>query len=81
MNLANLLFRASRIWPDARAICRGEEIHATYGQFARRAAGIGGALSGDLGLRPGDRVYCMPCMSRLVVVEGEGGRLEARVTY
>jgi hypothetical protein len=32
-------------------------------------------------LRPGDRVYCMPCMSRLVVVEGETGMLEARVTY
>jgi len=32
-------------------------------------------------LRVGDRVYCMPCMSRLVVSEGEGGRLEARVAY
>ena len=32
-------------------------------------------------LRVGDRVYCMPCMSRLIVTEGEGGRLEARVAY
>ena len=32
-------------------------------------------------LRPGDRVYCMPCMSRLVVVRAESGRLEAHVTY
>lgn len=32
-------------------------------------------------LRPGDRVYCMPCMSRLIVVVGEGGRLEASVAY
>jgi hypothetical protein len=32
-------------------------------------------------LRPGDRVYCMPCMSRLLVVRGQGGRLEARVAY
>jgi len=32
-------------------------------------------------LRPGDRVYCMPCMSRLVVTRGESGRLEARVAY
>jgi hypothetical protein len=32
-------------------------------------------------LRPGDRVYCMPCMSRLVVVQGPGGRLEAKVAY
>ena len=32
-------------------------------------------------LRPGDRVYCMPCMSRLIVMAGEDGRLEARVAY
>lgn len=32
-------------------------------------------------LRPGDRVYCMPCMSRLVVVRAESGRLEAHVAY
>jgi hypothetical protein len=31
-------------------------------------------------LRPGDRVYCMPCMSRLIVIR-EDGRLEARVAY
>ena len=32
-------------------------------------------------LRPGDKVYCMPCMSRMVVVEGENGRLEAEVIF
>jgi hypothetical protein len=32
-------------------------------------------------LRPGDRVYCMPCMSRLTVVRSESGRLEGRVSY
>ena len=32
-------------------------------------------------LMPGDKVYCMPCMSRLVVIVGEGGRLEATVSY
>jgi hypothetical protein len=32
-------------------------------------------------LRPGDRLYCMACMTRLVVVKGEGGRLEAKVQY
>jgi hypothetical protein len=32
-------------------------------------------------LRPGDRVYCMPCMSRLIVVRGESGLLEATVSY
>ncbi|MBI3786578.1 MAG: hypothetical protein HY270_24575 [Deltaproteobacteria bacterium] len=32
-------------------------------------------------LRPGDRIYCMPCMSRLIVVMGETGMLEALVAY
>jgi len=32
-------------------------------------------------LRPGDRVYCMPCMSRLIVERGENGRLEATIRY
>lgn len=32
-------------------------------------------------LRPGDRVYCMPCMSRLIVVRRPDGRLEADVVY
>ena len=32
-------------------------------------------------LRVGDRLYCMACMSRLAIVEGEGGRLETRVVY
>jgi len=31
-------------------------------------------------LRVGDKVYCMPCMSRLIVEE-EDGRLVARVNY
>ncbi len=31
-------------------------------------------------LRPGDRVYCMPCMSRLIVIE-ECGMLLATVVY
>lgn len=32
-------------------------------------------------LRPGDRVYCMPCMSRLTVVRTAQGTLEAQVAY
>jgi hypothetical protein len=31
--------------------------------------------------RPGDRVYCMPCMSRMVVVRCDDGSLKAEVTY
>lgn len=32
-------------------------------------------------LRPGDRLYCMACMTRLTVVRSEDGGLEARVVY
>lgn len=32
-------------------------------------------------LRPGDRVYCMPCMSRLIVARSDAGQLEASVSY
>jgi hypothetical protein len=32
-------------------------------------------------MRPGDRVYCMPCMSRLVVERTDSGQLHAFVRY
>jgi hypothetical protein len=32
-------------------------------------------------LRPGDRLYCMPCMSRLIVVEDGRGGLTAGIRY
>ncbi len=32
-------------------------------------------------LRPGDRLYCMACMTRLEVIVGEAGRLETRALY
>lgn len=56
MNVAQLLVRASRIWPERPAICSGAELHATYREFARRAASIGASLLGAYGLEPGDRV-------------------------
>lgn len=30
---------------------------------------------------PGDRVYSMPCMSRMVVVRRDNGTLDAEVAY
>ena len=30
---------------------------------------------------PGDRLYCMPCMSRLIVVEAPDGGLTTEVRY
>jgi hypothetical protein len=32
-------------------------------------------------LRSGDRLYCMACMTRMVVVRGADGRLETQVIY
>ena len=71
------------------------EVPVKYRRFYRKWRGAGDALAPNevicpvckvvirstRELRPGDRVYCMPCMSRLVVVRGESGMLEARVSY
>ena len=32
-------------------------------------------------LRPGDRVYCMPCMSRLILERSGAGQLQAGVSH
>ena len=32
-------------------------------------------------LRPGDRLYCMACMTRLRIVVGENGRFEGQAEY
>jgi len=72
-----------------------DEVPKKYRRFYRKWRGDGDTLAPNevvcpvckvvirstRELRPGDRVYCMPCMSRLVVTTGENGRLEARVAY
>ena len=72
-----------------------DEVPKKYRRFYRRWKGPGDSLAPNevicpackvvirsaRDLRPGDRVYCMPCFSRLTVVRGESGRLEARVEY
>lgn len=72
-----------------------DEVPKKYRRFYRRWGGPGDALGPNealcpvcmvvvrstRSLRPGDRLYCMACMTRLVVVKGEGGRLEAKVQY
>ena len=72
-----------------------DEVPAKYRRFYRRWRGAGDELAANevlcpvckvvirsaRELRPGDRVYCMPCMSRLEVVRGASGRLEAIVRY
>jgi hypothetical protein len=71
------------------------EVPKKYRKFYRKWKGAGDELApnevicpvckvvirSSRELRPGDRVYCMPCMSRLVVVRGETGMLEAHVRY
>jgi len=70
------------------------EVPKKYRKFYRRFGGKGDTLApnevlcpvclvvvrSSRELRPGDRVYCMPCFSRLVVVDANG-RLEARPVY
>jgi len=73
-----------------------DEVPKKYRRFYRKWKGAGDELApnevicpvckvvirSSRELRPGDRVYCMPCMSRLVVVRNEStGRLEATVAY
>jgi hypothetical protein len=72
-----------------------DEVPKKYRRFYRRWQGKGDSLAPNevicpvckvvirstRDLRPGDRVYCMPCFSRLTVFLSESGRLEARVEY
>jgi hypothetical protein len=72
-----------------------DEVPKKYRRFYRKWRGPGDVLAPNevmcpvckviirsvRELRAGDRVYCMPCMSRLVVVRAEDGTLEARVAY
>ena len=72
-----------------------DEVPARYRRFYRRWEGDGDALSPNevlcpvcrivvrsgRELRPGDRLYCMACMTRLRIVRSEAGHLEARVEY
>jgi hypothetical protein len=72
-----------------------DEVPKKYRKFYRKWRGAGDSLAPNevicpvckvviratRELRPGDRVYCMPCMSRLVVVRNDAGTLEARVAY
>lgn len=72
-----------------------DEVPKKYRRFYRRWDGPGDALAPNEALCPvckivvrstrelraGDRLYCMACMTRLLVVAGADGRLEAQVVY
>jgi long-chain acyl-CoA synthetase len=55
MNLAHLLQRQALQSPERPAILEAERLHATYGQWADRAARLGAAMQAQ-GLQQGDRV-------------------------
>jgi len=72
------------------------EVPAKYRKFYRHWRGAGDTLAPNEALcpvckvvirssrelRPGDRVYCMPCMNRVVlVIDEETGRLEGRPVH
>ena len=56
MNLANLLARSARVFPDSPALALGEQVVANYRGLAVRCAALAAGLRGSLGLAPGDRV-------------------------
>jgi len=72
-----------------------DEVPLRYRRFYRKWRGAGDELGPNevicpvckvvirstRALRVGDRVYCMPCMSRLVIARADDGSLEARVAY
>ncbi|PFG63005.1 long-chain acyl-CoA synthetase [Thioclava sp. ES.031] len=71
MNPAEWLIRSSVRTPDAPALLQGEELRATYAQFADRAARIGAALV-TKGIAPGDRValFAKNCPEYLEAIYG-----------
>ena len=56
MNLAHLLARSARVFPDRPAVALGERIVADHRALARRCSALAAATRGRLGLVPGDRV-------------------------
>ena len=56
MNLACLLERAGRTFPDQPAVAHGQQILWTYRELAYRVSALGWALGNSLGLEAGDRV-------------------------
>jgi acyl-CoA synthetase (AMP-forming)/AMP-acid ligase II len=56
MNIATWLFSSGRIYANRPALRSGNELHATYHQFASRSQTIGRYLAESYGIAEGDRV-------------------------
>ena len=56
MNLATWVERHGRLRPDAPALADGENVHATWSQYAATVASAAAGMREQLGLKIGDRV-------------------------
>lgn len=56
MNIANLLTRTARVFPDNPAVSLGDRVWIRYGELAHRVAAMAAGLRQRLRLQPGDRV-------------------------
>ena len=56
INVAQLLIRSARAYPQQPALGLGDAVVASYAQLASRVASLAGGLGSQLGLAPGDRV-------------------------
>ncbi len=56
MNVAALLARAARVFPDQPALAKGEQVWASYRQLMGRVAATAAGMRHSLGLAPGERV-------------------------
>lgn len=56
MNLASLLARSARVFPERPAVSLGDRVWAVYAQLMRRVAALAAGMRGVLRLAPGDRV-------------------------
>ncbi|QHE86960.1 class I adenylate-forming enzyme family protein [Hydrogenophaga sp. BPS33] len=56
MNVARLLTRSARTFPEQDAVLVGTRVWCNYRELARRAGALGRGLTERMGLQPGDRV-------------------------
>ncbi len=72
MNLAHLLARTARVFPERPAVAHGEREICSYRELAQRVAAIAGGLRGKLALCAGDRValYMANCPQYLELLYG-----------
>ncbi|QEA12226.1 AMP-binding protein [Comamonas flocculans] len=56
MNIARLLLRSARVFPQRPALLQGAHLLHDYQSLARRVAALAGHLRGPAGVQPGDRV-------------------------